>query len=331
MSNYTTQLRFICEQYSGAKCSVEYSKISEIIESARSKIFDRNYPIFDEKYRSVLETKILEHYYLKEIGYETVALWKFALNRRMSEVMPYYNKLYESEKLEFNPFDDTHMVTEYKGKSDGTTTNTEDNTTTNAHTRNTTGINENTNQVSGTGSSTNDNTNTNTESTETVISGSNNETKNGEYNETKWGYYNDTPQGGIDGLDFTNNKLDYLTDAITSTTNSSDNNTTMVTNDENINVDKNVSGTIKNESENNYSETNNITGNYNEDETTNNNTTEKKQRDVVATNTDEYITTITGKQGGTSYSQLLKEYRDSLINIDMLIIGELKDLFITLW
>ena len=83
MSIYTTEVRFICETYAGYKESQGYDKVNEIVASAQSKIFEL-YPIFDESYRSVLNTKILRHYYTREICAETVGLWKLWLNNKMT-------------------------------------------------------------------------------------------------------------------------------------------------------------------------------------------------------------------------------------------------------
>lgn len=47
--------------------------------------------------------------------------------------------------------------------------------------------------------------------------------------------------------------------------------------------------------------------------------------------TDEYIDHIVGKQGVGSYSKYLKEFRETFLNIDMMIINELSDLFMNLW
>lgn len=121
MSKYTTQLRFICEQLSCLDESVDFSKIDLVIESAYYKIFDFDFPIFDEKYRKVLCTKILKHYYFKEIGFETYALWKNYLNTTLNEIMPYYNQLYESELLKFNPFYDVDLKRKHDTESDGKT------------------------------------------------------------------------------------------------------------------------------------------------------------------------------------------------------------------
>lgn len=57
------------------------------------------YPIFDNMYRQTLNQKILNHYYNSEIGFETPELFKFYLNNKLNEIMPYYNTLYENLKL----------------------------------------------------------------------------------------------------------------------------------------------------------------------------------------------------------------------------------------
>lgn len=112
MSKYTTELRFICETQAGLRESVGYDGVSEVIKKARPKIFSFDYPIFDENYRPTLETKILRHFYTREIGLETYGLWKLHLEARLNEIMPYYNQLYESELIKFNPLYDTDIHTE---------------------------------------------------------------------------------------------------------------------------------------------------------------------------------------------------------------------------
>jgi len=53
------------------------------------------YPIFSEAHREVLESKIINHYYHREIGFETYGRFKFMLASTMQEIMPKMNKLYE--------------------------------------------------------------------------------------------------------------------------------------------------------------------------------------------------------------------------------------------
>jgi len=47
------------------------------------------YPIFDEEYRVGLNKKIIDHFWNREIGHESVDQFKFNLKRRMNEVMPF--------------------------------------------------------------------------------------------------------------------------------------------------------------------------------------------------------------------------------------------------
>jgi len=61
------------------------------------------YPIFDEGYRKILNGKIIDEYYVQEIGTESVDNFVLILRKKMDQVMPYYNQLYKSQQLEFNP------------------------------------------------------------------------------------------------------------------------------------------------------------------------------------------------------------------------------------
>lgn len=82
-----------------------------------------DYPIFDRAndgssaYRPLLNQKIVNHYHNREIGQETVSMWKFAMRRKMHEIMPYYNELYKSTQLEFDPLRTIDMQTVSSGES----------------------------------------------------------------------------------------------------------------------------------------------------------------------------------------------------------------------
>lgn len=86
----------------------------------------QDYPIFDEAYRDPLNNKIIEHYYFREIGQETPGLFKRFLNRKMNEIMPYYNQLYASASLITDPL--TNMTIISTGQSTGASS-TESNAT----------------------------------------------------------------------------------------------------------------------------------------------------------------------------------------------------------
>lgn len=286
MSNYTTEVRYICETAAGLTESAGLSQVNQILQTAAPRVFDFDFPIFDEAYRLPLEIKILRHYYTREICAETVALWKLWLEDRMNVIMPYYNKLYESALLEFNPLHDVDITRDHTRDVAGEGENAEststerdrsdvtDGTTVNNATKN------QSNSVSGTDTS------------------------------NRWQLYSDTPQGGINGLIDDDDPLtvnNYLTNAT-------------------HNIDSNThseSGTL---SEADHSQTDNdVTV------TTDENVSSSMSGTNSYSNTEDYLEHVTGKQGGITYSKMLKEYRETFLNIDLMIIKELADLFFNLW
>lgn len=82
-----------------------------------------SYPIFDENYREILNNKILNHYYLNEIGFETASLFRFYLNNKMNEIMPYYNELYKAQAkiLNENLFNNVNLTENYKSNNSNET------------------------------------------------------------------------------------------------------------------------------------------------------------------------------------------------------------------
>ena len=271
MSTYTTELRFICEELAGLDKSKDYPDVNSIITIARPKIFNFSYPIFDESYKSVLEHKILKHYYTREICAETYGLWHLWLDERMNLLMPYYNQLYKSELLEFNPFYDVDLTTD-----SGTQR---------------TGSSEDTGKRTGTASE-----KTTRDYNETV-----NDQKEGNSTEsiTGWNLFNDTPQGGITGIENGN----YLTNATK---------TTQETNKE-------------------YNDTDNIQRKIDETVEKSRSNSEDTTLNKTFENVEDYLQHVKGKSGGASYSKLLKEYRDTFLNIDAKVIKDLSNLFFNLW
>lgn len=270
MSKYTTQVRYICEAAAGLSESEGANKVGDIIAAARTKIFDFDYPIFDPLYKPVLETKILRHYYTREIGSETVGLWKLWLEDTMNLIMPYYNKLYNSELLNFNPLYDVDLTIDHSKEGSGENSRTEgvDETKTGTFT----GRNVEDRQDSGTTDANN------------------------------WSLYSDTPQGGINGLIDDDDPLtenNYLTNATRDiehgTQSNTGNTTTNTTNSTNDTIGRDTTES----------------GNY--------------------TNTEDYLEHVRGKRGGITYAKMLMEYRDTFLNIDKMIINDLKELFLNLW
>lgn len=253
MSKYTTEVRFICENSAGLSESEGADNIDSILDKCWNKVFNFDFPIFDENYRQVLCRKILKHYYTREIAHETVGRWKLALNAKLNEIMPYYNQLYKSELLEFNPFYDVDLTRSREGS--GTSNKTSNNTETNS------GTSKNVSSSSGT---------------------SNTDTLN---------RFSDTPQNSMD--------TQGIADSVPLTT------VTKVNED----------NTTTNESTDTLTRNDTKTGNGTEN----------------INNTDKYIETVRGKQGTENYSSLLKKFRETFLNIDMMIIEDCSDCFFTLW
>lgn len=258
MSKYTTELRYVLESYAGLDESADGDRVEEIIASALPSLFDFTLPIFDSNYASVLETKICRHYYTREIGYETVGRFKLGLRTKLIEILPYYNKLYESELLKLNP------LSNYSVKRQG-------------------------NDTSGNKRITEGDYSRSDEGKENSTSTSTNKGETARNNKER---FSDTPNGTL--ADVENNT--YLTNA------------TIV----------DTADSTKNEGvSSNTSANKNVTrgGSSNVDTFTSNNA---------------YIEYVAGVNG-ISESKLLKQYRDTFLNIDMMIIEELEPLFMQLW
>ena len=267
MSKYTTQVRFICESLAGLTESKGYDDVNSIIETAAPKIFSFDFPMFDESYRSVLEKKILKHYYTREIGLETYGLWKLKLDTKMNEIMPYFNQRYQSETLQFNPFYDFEVTRDHTG------TKNEDGTLRGTATNNGSSVNSGSIYDNGTSTQTDENT------------------------ATRKNKYSDTPQGALTNVE----NGTYLTNA--------------EIDDTSVNNESNV-------------ETNN-TRSLDTTNSVSNNTTTNTNNTINTT--EDFVEHVKGKQGSTSYSKLLEEYRQTTLNIDMEVIDSLSDLFMNLW
>jgi hypothetical protein len=117
MSKYTTQIRWLVETLTPDSPGLS---IDQRIDKAAPLIFNFNFPIFEESYRPILEHKILLHYYMREIGQETVALWKLSLNERLNLIMPYYNTLYTALQEKYKIMGDVDLEELYLGNRDET-------------------------------------------------------------------------------------------------------------------------------------------------------------------------------------------------------------------
>jgi len=302
LSKYTTEVRFICENASGLDESKGYTDVDTIITNAIPKIFTFTFPIFDENYRTVLENKILKHFYTREIGEETVGLWKLRLDTKLNEIMPYYNKLYRSELLEFNPLYTANLTRTKK-------TDYDSNRNENENIRDTSSSNRTT-----TNNGTVNNTTSNNGEVDTTNNSKTTSTGSGTSNNTSTDLYSDTPQGALSGVESNT----YLTNARKVTDNGNTSSNTSNTNSSTGKVESSESGTNNTTTSDNG--TDNSTGTYGR----------IRGNTDALTSTEDYLECVIGYEGVVP-SDLLLKYRDTFLNIDMMVIEELEPLFFNLW
>ena len=357
MSKYTTEVRFICENSAGLKESEGANNVDNILDRCWDKVFNFEFPIFDENYRKVLCKKILKHYYTREIAHETVGRWKLALNIKLNEIMPYYNQLYKSELLEFNPFYDVDLTRTRDGSGTRDTTGSSKNTSTengsntkidtvtsketssdtSDSTENNTSKTSESNKNKTTENNTSDTTKTDTNTT-TESANDNTVTNDNTLNR-----FSDTPQNSMDTQSITDNvplttvtkiNEDITTDSTknstikgagSSTNNTTENRTVDTTKSSTIDNTEKKTGKIKNSGSIDKTITDTINGNDTRERNGINTSTEN------VNSTDKYIEKVIGKQGTENYSSLLMKFRETFLNIDMMIIEDCSDCFFTLW
>lgn len=309
MSKYTTEVRFICENSAGLSESEGADNVDSVLDRCWNKVFNFDFPIFDENYRQVLCRKILKHYYTREIAHETVGRWKLALNTKLNEIMPYYNQLYKSELLKFNPFYDIDLTRSREGSGTRDTTGSTSNTSTES------GTNTKTDTVTSKETSSDTSNSTENNTSKTTESNSNNTVTN----DNTLNRFSDTPQNSMD--------TQGIADSVPLTT------VTKV--NEDINVNSTGSSTV----DVTGSKTGKVDSSGNVDKTINDTIKGTDSREINGSgtsteninSTDKYIETVKGKQGTENYSSLLKKFRETFLNIDMMIIEDCSDCFFTLW
>lgn len=301
----------------------------------------KNYPIFSESHRQELNEKIVNHFRYREIGYETINQFIFALNRKMFEIMPFYNQLYESEELEISAltnysYDEISKKTgndllektgEDSNKQTGDTTRKDTGTQTNEQSGTDKQTFEDVKNKTTYGSSENENTTT----TNDVTHG---QTTTTQGTDSSKRVHSDTPQGML-SANFPES-ASYASDADVSK-NTNSNTVTQGGTDSTVDTVKGTRGktgsdesvqsgaivaehdtqgklTNELESKNTFNSQNKITYGSNANQ---------KYNNQLATNKKGYQ--------GISPSELLQKYRETFLNIDMLVISELEELFISIF
>ena len=93
-----------------AEYTMELREIFEL-EGDNTDIGLSDYPIFEADYRAALNEKIIRHFFTREIGVETISMFKYQLRRKMHEIMPYWNQHYKASQIQFDPLKTVSMKT----------------------------------------------------------------------------------------------------------------------------------------------------------------------------------------------------------------------------
>lgn len=73
----------------------EKTKIKNLASAGREDIFDFEYPLSTHVDKEDFECLILNHFLMRRIGYDTLTGFKIALNVKLNEIMPMYNKMFD--------------------------------------------------------------------------------------------------------------------------------------------------------------------------------------------------------------------------------------------
>ena len=71
-------------------------KMMDIVRS-NYDLMDFSYNLYDNSLKQYFEEKFKQHFFLYEIGFETVGLFKQQLLMTLNDIYPYYKQLYETE------------------------------------------------------------------------------------------------------------------------------------------------------------------------------------------------------------------------------------------
>ena len=101
MAQDTIQLRTFVTQWvkDGGYYNPAMPEWKQDFSPAYARLGLDEYPIYDESKRRQLNNKFIRHYWMREIGCETVGHFCLWCSNTFNEIMPYYNKMYETELL----------------------------------------------------------------------------------------------------------------------------------------------------------------------------------------------------------------------------------------
>lgn len=305
MATYTMQLRTYIEKFSQFEHDLS---IDERIEKARGKLFDFHYPFFDESYRKQFETNIINEFYMREIGFETEELFKMRLRNWLMKNMGYYNKLFESELIKYNPLTNSEM----------NVTHTKENDKEQQDLRN---VDQSSN-THGTGNTESEQVG-NVDSQQKSNVDNKQETKrdtDAKENQFDRNIESDTPQDRLrlstkDGSGI----IEYATKI----------NENKMNNDANTKENEDMKGSSKTDSTGNRQDKTDF---QSQDETNVDSTAEQKDEfNSEANELEKFTQNRVGKIGVQSYAKLVQDYRQALLRVEVQIHDEMQELFMLVY
>ena len=100
----------------------EKTKIRNLAKATHEKIFDFEYPLSTKVDKEDFECQILNHFIMRRIGQETFTAFQLFLENKLNEILPYYNKLFDS-LTDYNLFNDGEVITRSRTDSGSTSLN----------------------------------------------------------------------------------------------------------------------------------------------------------------------------------------------------------------
>jgi hypothetical protein len=261
--------------------------VRDVIEAGRPKLFDFDYPLFTPDYKKDFETRFIRNFYFTEIGFETEEMFKFHLENWLQINMPFWNNMLKSELITYDPLTNTKVDSTANKTKDRTQNDIKDGT---QHSN-----------TSGTSNTVNDAT-----SETNVTAGS------------------DTTEG-VDESRFNRHLESDTPDARLTITPNTDGSGTIeyasrITEDKDTDSRNSTKSTdATNDSNTTDHATNDVTASSNSDGTTH------ETVDSTIHETNEDVLNTTGKIGSQTYSQMIKEYRETFLRIEKDLFAEMRE------
>lgn len=122
MSRYTTELRRLCEIFGRDEVESWFKdyELADFLTAEEINTINERGTWTKDK----LATKIVDHYFMCEIGYETPALFKLQVKNAMNEMMEEYLPLIYSASIKFDPLVNVDYSESYQATDTGHTNGT---------------------------------------------------------------------------------------------------------------------------------------------------------------------------------------------------------------